>query len=111
MTEGLKHGAGDPMSEKRTRKSPRTKPVVIAEYRDSTRVSAHPKKTAPPAYDNESQVMDRAVEVIGDANDAMRWMGTPVRALDYSTPVSLFGTRKGRRAVIDVLGRLEHGVL
>jgi len=61
--------------------------------------------------DGESGVMERAVAVIGDKNAAMRWMGTPVRALDYSTPVSLLGTQTGRRAVLTVLGRLEHGVL
>lgn len=56
-------------------------------------------------------ILDRAVEVIGDKNDAMRWMGTPVRALEYATPVSLLGTEKGRETVLAVLGRLEHGVL
>jgi putative toxin-antitoxin system antitoxin component (TIGR02293 family) len=60
---------------------------------------------------DEAVVLDRAVEVIGDKNAALRWMGTPVQALDYSTPVSLLGTRKGREAVMVVLGRLEHGVL
>jgi hypothetical protein len=111
MTEGPKRGNSDPMFEKRACKGPRSKFVVIADNKRSMRVSAHPKKVATHAYDNESLVMDRAVQVIGDANEAMRWMGTPVRALDYSTPVSLLGIRKGRRAVIDVLGRLEHGVL
>ena len=60
---------------------------------------------------DESRVLDQAVEVIGDKKKAMRWMGTTVRALDYSTPVSILGTRKGRQAVIAVLGRLEHGVM
>ena len=60
---------------------------------------------------DETSVLNRAFEVIGDKNDALRWMGTPVRALEYATPVSLIGTRKGRQAVITLLGRLEHGVL
>ena len=55
--------------------------------------------------------MDRAIEVIGDRDEAMRWMGMPVRALDYATPVSLLGTARGRRAVLVILSRLEHGVL
>jgi putative toxin-antitoxin system antitoxin component (TIGR02293 family) len=59
----------------------------------------------------ESSVVDRAIEVIGDKNDALRWMGTPVRDLDYATPVSLLPTAKGRVAVLVVLGRLEHGVM
>jgi putative toxin-antitoxin system antitoxin component (TIGR02293 family) len=61
--------------------------------------------------DDEAAVINRAVEVIGDKRDAMRWMGTPIRALDYATPVSLLSTRKGRQTVTEVLGRLEHGVL
>ena len=60
---------------------------------------------------SEIAVLNRAVEVIGDKNDAFRWMGTPVRALDFATPVSLLGTLRGRQAVVRVLGRLEHGVV
>ena len=59
----------------------------------------------------ETAVFDEAHRVIGDRNEAMRWMGTPVRALDYATPVSLVGMQKGRDAVFAVLSRLEHGVL
>jgi putative toxin-antitoxin system antitoxin component (TIGR02293 family) len=58
-----------------------------------------------------AEFLHEAVKVIGDKTAAMRWMGTPVRALDYATPVSLLGTREGRQAVVAVLGRLEHGVL
>jgi uncharacterized protein (DUF2384 family) len=41
----------------------------------------------------------------------MRWLRTPVRALDYATPISLLHDALGRDAVLTVLGRLEHGVL
>ena len=41
---------------------------------------------------SEIAVLNRAVEAIGDKNDAFRWMGTPVRALDFATPVWLLGT-------------------
>lgn len=33
----------------------------------------------------ESKIVDRALAVIGDAGDAFRWLGTPVRALGYET--------------------------
>jgi putative toxin-antitoxin system antitoxin component (TIGR02293 family) len=56
-------------------------------------------------------VTDRAVEVIGNKTAAMRWMGTPVRALNYATPVSMLHTKKGREAVLAVSGKLEYGVL
>ena len=68
-----------------------------------------PVKTAPPELAVEA-VIKRATEVMGDRNEAMRWLGTPVRALDYATPVSLLGTRAGATRVEDVLGQMEHGV-
>jgi len=59
----------------------------------------------------ESSVIHRATEVLGDRTDAMRWLGTPVRALNYATPISLLHDSKGREDVLTVLGRLEHGIL
>jgi hypothetical protein len=58
----------------------------------------------------EGQVIQRAVEVIGNEAEALRWMGTPVRALNYATPISLLGSVEGPQAVLTVLGRLEHGI-
>lgn len=59
----------------------------------------------------QAAIIRRTVEVIGDRSDAMRWLGTPVRALNYATPVSLLHDSKGREEVLSVLGRLEHGIL
>ena len=59
----------------------------------------------------QAAVIRRTVEVIGDQSDAMRWLGTPVRALNYATPISLLHDSKGREQVLSVLGRLEHGIL
>jgi putative toxin-antitoxin system antitoxin component (TIGR02293 family) len=56
-------------------------------------------------------VIKRAIEVIGEKEEAMRWLGTPVRALGYATPISRLNDREGQTAVLDVLDRLEHGVL
>jgi putative toxin-antitoxin system antitoxin component (TIGR02293 family) len=72
-------------------------------------LKSRPKRTPGPHSALES-VIDRATEVIGDREDAMRWLGTPVRALDYATPISLLGTREGAARVEDVLGQMEHGV-
>ncbi|MBL8226954.1 MAG: DUF2384 domain-containing protein [Bryobacterales bacterium] len=60
---------------------------------------------------SKEAVFRRAEEVIGDKAKAMRWLGTPVRALDYATPVSLMGSADGCRAVLEVLERLDYGVL
>jgi putative toxin-antitoxin system antitoxin component (TIGR02293 family) len=62
------------------------------------------------ATDRET-VICRAVEVIGDGKEAMRWLGTPVPALGYATPISLLDSLAGQTAVLNVLTQLEHGVL
>ena len=65
---------------------------------------------APSPEISVESVIDRAIEVMGDRDEAMRWLGTPVRALDYATPISLLGTSEGATRVEDVLGQMEHGV-
>ena len=56
-------------------------------------------------------VIERAVEVIGDRQEAMRWLGTPVPALNYATPISRLNDAYGQADVLRVLTQLEHGVL
>lgn len=56
-------------------------------------------------------VVNRAIEVIGDKEEAYRWLGNPVAALEYATPISLAATREGSEKVLAVLSNLEHGVL
>jgi uncharacterized protein (DUF2384 family) len=55
--------------------------------------------------------MERVIEVIGDLETAMRWLGTPVRALDDATPISRLQDLAGQEQVLAVLTQLEHGVL
>ena len=50
------------------------------------------------------------MEILGSREDGMRWLGTPVRGLDFATPISLLGTKEGSERVNDVLGQMEHGV-
>ena len=59
----------------------------------------------------DQEVISRAIEVIGDQEQAMRWLGTPVRALDYATPISRLHDSEGQAQVLRVLSQLEHGVL
>ena len=56
-------------------------------------------------------VINRAIEVIGDEQVALRWLGTPVRALDYATPISRLNDPEEQAIVLNVLTQLEHGVL
>ena len=55
-------------------------------------------------------VLKRATQVIGSQDQALRWMGTPIRALRYATPISLLDDEQGRLSVLSALGRLEHGL-
>jgi hypothetical protein len=57
-----------------------------------------------------ARVLDSATRVIGGTPEALRWLGTPVQALDYATPISLLSSPEGTRSVLEVLERLEHGV-
>ena len=56
-------------------------------------------------------IVERSIEVIGNLEEAMRWLGTPVRALDYATPISLLHNTAGKEQVLAVLTQLEHGAL
>jgi putative toxin-antitoxin system antitoxin component (TIGR02293 family) len=56
-----------------------------------------------------ADVLARAIEVFGERENALRWLGTPVRSLGDKTPISLLNTPEGLVRVQDTLGRVEHG--
>ena len=56
------------------------------------------------------EMIGRATEVLGTRDEALRWLGTPIPALDFATPISVLGTKKGAARVKDVLTQMEHGV-
>lgn len=56
------------------------------------------------------EMIAKATEVIGNRGEAMRWLGTPVRALNFATPISVLGTEEGVERVNDVLGQMEYGI-
>ena len=58
---------------------------------------------------NGDSVIARAIEVFANEEKALRWLGTPVRALEYATPISLIGQCNGRSAVLAALDNIEHG--
>ena len=57
-----------------------------------------------------ARVVQRAIEVFGDRASALDWLKAVNRALDNVTPLSLLDTDLGAEAVLDTLGRIEHGV-
>ena len=54
------------------------------------------------------RLLKRTESVIGDG--AKDWLNRPNRALDGRVPFELSETETGAAAVLDVLGRIEHGV-
>ena len=52
----------------------------------------------------------RAVQVLGDNDRARQWLKTPKRALAGVTPLEYADTEPGAEEVLNLLGRLEHGV-
>lgn len=57
-----------------------------------------------------ARVAARAEEVLGDRPAALRWIRKPNRALGGASPIELLDTDLGLDAVLNVLGRIEHGV-
>jgi putative toxin-antitoxin system antitoxin component (TIGR02293 family) len=94
-------------SKPKTRQSS-SKSVVLAPSRQLREFL--PSDSDAPSVKGIREVITRAVEVIGDRDAALRWMGTPVRALGYATPISLLSKPEGKESVLAVLTRLEHGV-
>jgi len=57
-----------------------------------------------------ARVIQRAEEVFEDPDAARDWLKTANAALNWETPISLLDTEIGAEAVLDTLGRIEHGV-
>ena len=88
--------------------SPKRNPQSSAD--DSAYVSP---QVRPEAGDVDAMigfVLGRVREVIGNREESLRWLGTPVRALNFATPISVLGNPDGVDSVLDVLGQMQHGV-
>lgn len=46
----------------------------------------------------------------GDRHEAQHWLSNPIRGLGNRRPIDMLGTSAESQAVLDVIGRLEHGV-
>lgn len=76
----------------------------------SERGTETPALATEPSRVHLEQVLERATEVLGSRDKALRWIRTPVLGLKSATPISLLNTPEGRDAVLTVLGRIEHGI-
>lgn len=57
-----------------------------------------------------ARVLAKAQDLLGDEN-GRGWVLSPCRALGGEVPITLLDTADGFTAVMDELGRLEHGVI
>ncbi|MDF9435604.1 antitoxin Xre/MbcA/ParS toxin-binding domain-containing protein [Chromohalobacter israelensis] len=58
-----------------------------------------------------AEVYKNAVDLFeGDRQRANTWLLNPVRGLGGQRPVEMIATTAGAEAVLDLIGRLEHGV-
>lgn len=57
-----------------------------------------------------ARVVERAVEVFEDEQAALDWLKSPNAAFGSVSPISLLDTDLGADAVLNTLGRIEHGI-
>ena len=53
---------------------------------------------------------EKATEIFGSEESAVKWLKTPNSALGDITPVQALSSRFGAEEVMDILGRIEFGV-
>jgi putative toxin-antitoxin system antitoxin component (TIGR02293 family) len=81
--------------------------------RTLTRRLSHASRLTPAESDRTvrmARVYANAVEMIGDQERAIAWLGTPNRALGGDRPLDLLDTDLGARMVDDILGRIAYGI-
>lgn len=57
-----------------------------------------------------AEILAKATAVLGDQNQAERWLSMPAIALDGRRPVDLLASPAGTELVEQLLGRMEYGV-
>lgn len=57
-----------------------------------------------------AQLFDMAVDVLGSDKKAARWLKKPARGLGGRIPLEYADTTLGAHEVINLLGRIDHGV-
>jgi putative toxin-antitoxin system antitoxin component (TIGR02293 family) len=64
-----------------------------------------------PMHARLAALYRKAVELFeGNTSAAIKWLQSPNKALGNVSPLELAESKKGARAVEDLIGRLEHGV-
>jgi len=59
----------------------------------------------------DPEIIARAIDAIGSVEGAAIWLTSPAFGLDGKVPADFAATAKGRSKVLNLLGRIDHGVL
>lgn len=59
---------------------------------------------------SKQEIVEKATEVFGSRDEALRWLNRPAMALDQRAPMSMMQTYEGRLSVKTLLTQLEYCV-
>lgn len=115
VIQGIRQGLSWQVFEQTARMLDMTQETAAQAIRVPLRTLARRKNRRLVTQESERlyrliRVAARAKEVLGSMDKAKSWMQSPNRALSGEAPLSLIDTDIGTRAVLDVLGRIDHGV-
>lgn len=88
---------------------------LMTSERTLARLRAQPGKRLSPGVSDRlyrlASVYVRAVEVLESPDAAREWLKSPQLALNNRVPLDMVETEPGTWLVLDLLGRIEHGVI
>jgi len=89
--------------------------TVIMRYEETAPEFSEFNENLAKMEDEESvryaKVLVAAVSLFGNEQQALRWLKEPVRALGNKRPIDMLSNDANAEAVLNVIGRLEHGVI
>jgi putative toxin-antitoxin system antitoxin component (TIGR02293 family) len=83
----------------------------IASRVERSLASAVSEDEGTRADESESIILLRVLEVFGDSERAVQWMRESNPALNDETPIRVIQSEDGRREVLNILGRIQHGII
>lgn len=95
-------------AELRTWRRSQTEQSRPGESRIRTAVEA---RIGTEFHEAETATLLRTLEVFGESTRALAWMRENNPALQDQPPILAIRTEEGRREVLNILGRIQHGVI
>ncbi|WP_409440153.1 antitoxin Xre/MbcA/ParS toxin-binding domain-containing protein [Psychromonas sp. GE-S-Ul-11] len=87
---------------------------AISRYEDSALEFTDLNKSLIKLDDDESEryakVLISAVQFFENEKEALIWLKTPIKALGGRLPIDMLSNDKDTEIVLNVIGRLEHGI-